>query len=138
MKKIAYLFVTLLCVYACATTGQFPQATHPQVPHPEFTRLKTSQIQVGMTPQMIESLFGLPDRTSTTTLGTQTSQPWTALVYEYDMWKPLTFWDLQGLTPEDIARLRIDEKRAGAYNAFYFSLSNNPPSLSSWSVNLTY
>lgn len=136
MKKIACFFIIFLCLCSCATDVRRSQA----VPHPEFTRQKVTQIQVGMTPHMLEALFGLPDRTSTTTLGAQTSQPWSALVYEYDMWKPLTTSDLFGLTPEQIAQFqsRLAEARARSYNTFYFSLSNSPPTLAHWSVNIAY
>ncbi|HYA42406.1 MAG TPA: hypothetical protein VEF34_13955 [Syntrophobacteraceae bacterium] len=135
MKKLAGLVLVVMCLCSCATGNQ-----HPQVRHPEFTRQKVVQIYLGMTPSMIEALFGLPDVTSTTTMGAQTSQPWSALVYGYNVTPPMP--STLGMSPNEVSNI-INAGTGGrglspVFNTFYFTLSTNPPTLALWDVRVAY
>lgn len=144
MKKLLFISAILLFVFACATEPSRP----PRVIHPEFTRQRITQLQTGLTPNQIQSFFGLPDRTATVRLGTQTPNPWNALVYEYDMGNPLANMpSLYGLTPEEVnsvysTAIKLRESQGQNLtenvNRFYFSLDYNPPLLAYWSINRAY
>lgn len=90
--------------------------------HPEFTSENMLDIKVGMTPKEVEAIFGSPDRTSVTAMGTKTPDSWPGLIYYYDMKK------------NQIGK----DKHIVYTNTFYFVLDIQPPLLRSWEIEFIH
>lgn len=90
--------------------------------HPSFTSDNVLTLKVGMTTTQIVALFGPPDRTRSTTCGTQTPSPWQCLIWEYE------------LGPHPQGRY----KSTANTNRLTFESSYTPPRLNSWDIDLMY
>jgi len=112
------LFMSLLI--GCGTTGLLSTGYVSSRRHPEFTTSAVLKIIKNITPEEIVKRFGNPDRTSIKMMGTETPNPWQALVYEYVMGPhPDGAWEV------------IDN-----VNYFYFSVDLN--NLEYWEIELAY
>jgi hypothetical protein len=94
-----------LLLASCATWGT------PR--HPSFTEPMVQSLRVGMTAEQIRQQFGAPDRIRKLTCGSETSDPWPCVVWQYDM----------------------DEFKI---NSFTFSTRRDPPVLNHWSIDRMY
>ncbi|MEJ2656528.1 MAG: hypothetical protein P8012_04955 [Desulfobacterales bacterium] len=126
MKQCRFIcwFLMLSIFMGCAAISPHHSefASKNSLPHPEFISKNVFDLRPGMTQKEIESRFGSPDRTSKMTMGTKTPEPWSSLIYYYDMRKD-----------------RIGRYKHIVYtNTFYFVLDIQPPLLRSWELELLY
>lgn len=85
--------------------------------HPEFTQPAVLRLEVGMTTDQVQALFGAPDEIRMTTCGQETKGgAWSCLVWTYEMGGDF------GLDTNDL----------------FFNAEVSPPRLSSWDFDTIY
>ena len=106
MKRTTFVFITLLFIFGCASL---------QPHHVTWSHENVAKIKLGMIPDEVVAIFGLPDKQSVNTYGALTSNPWQGLYYEYHFYK------------------------YGDYciNTFTFNMENSTR-LNSWDINCVY
>lgn len=76
LKTRWVVIVFVFCGIAIPVLGQ---------KHPEFTQSNILKIETFWDNDDVIELFGPPDRTELTTAGSETPEPWRAIIYSYDM-----------------------------------------------------
>lgn len=82
--------VALLCILSGCAAPEHYYVPKPDPPQADSTGRTLRQVQtgalaltVGMTDDQVVSYVGIPDRTSSTTYGQATGQPWTGIAWDY-------------------------------------------------------
>ncbi|MBD3383318.1 hypothetical protein GF407_00185 [candidate division KSB1 bacterium] len=92
VASLLFLLFSLSCTTATKEGGRIfidGKVTSVSDKHPSNNRLESfnqnniDQIEMGMSPNGIEELFGPPDMSFTTQFGSNTNMPWQGLVYRY-------------------------------------------------------
>lgn len=86
--------------------------------HPEFLERNADFLRVGMSPDSVQVLVGMPDSSWTATFGSDTRRPWTGLVWRYQ------------LDPDTL--YLYNERRLS--NTLVFWNEQTPPALNHWKL----